>query len=186
MTEPQPQDIEGNTLPVRTISYKNARRVFGLSEQTFRRIGGQSVLTKLIDLPFPDIDRAFVEPEGGSISFEVKPMLSALRRASVFLGKYQDAVWIDAEIGKLTVKAESGDKPGTFQEVVGAYDGAPAHLAYNARRLSSALSRAGVKRSTIHYSDRDGPSFIEVGRENVRCVIMPTKRARFVSSETAA
>ncbi len=105
------------------------------------RLGGDTVITRLIDERFPDYESVIPADNEKRLTVEREAFLGAVRRVSIFANKstHQLALKLSAE--KTTLTTEDPEKASRAQEnLVAPYEGDDLTIGYNANYLKDIIA----------------------------------------------
>lgn len=137
---------------------------------------GASLMARLVDAEFPDVDAVIPEGEAKSI-FSREALVSALKRVTLLSDKGR-TVDMSATAGVLRFESKRDDG-GSASEDVGSIDGGPTNVsvAFDGRYLLDALSALDCERvACLMPPDAQTPIVIRTdGDESFLEIVMPTR-----------
>ncbi|MEO0087392.1 MAG: DNA polymerase III subunit beta [candidate division WOR-3 bacterium] len=111
-------------------------------------------ISRLIEGPYPDYEKAIPTAEENYYTFEVDEFLKSLKRVSIF-ARAEDRtrmVILDLKEDRIKLFTESVDVGRGEEEVTGRYVGEGMEVAFNALYLQEILSHIESDKTTIYFS----------------------------------
>lgn len=111
-------------------------------------------ISRLIEGPYPDYEKAIPIEEENYYTFEVKEFLKSLKRVSIF-ARAEDKtkmVILDLKEDKVKLFTESAEVGKGEEEIGGKYVGEEMEIAFNAVYLQEILSHIDSDKATIYFT----------------------------------
>jgi DNA polymerase III subunit beta len=118
--------------------------------------GGAVLVSKLIDGNFPDYERVIPVGNDKLLEVDCKSFAQAVDRVSVISSEKSRAVKLQAENGKLTLSAGSGDTGSASEEIDVAYSAGAIEVGFNSRYLLDMMNQ--IEGDTAQFMLNDGAS----------------------------
>jgi DNA polymerase III subunit beta len=155
--------------------------VFSTKTQIGFSVGPITVITRLVDRKFPDIDRVFLKASNGAIQCQADDMAKALRSVRAVAGSSMVTFTINPQLYGDTCQIEATDsEAGSAQIAMPAKvepSAEPIQIAFNLKYIEAMLALLKGKEITMAYTKPAYPAeFREVGDQAprpFRYVIMP-------------
>lgn len=179
------QDRERAIIPRKSV--QDLERVIGDSDEDVRLAVGKTRLrasqgeytltTKLVDGPYPDVDRLIPRNIDHSVTGDRETLRQALHRAAILSNDRAPEVRLSMEGELLTIRATNPEHEEAEEVVAVDYDGAQTtEIGFNARYIQDVLNALDTESIRVSMPEGNAIALIEgPGAEDSIYIVMPVR-----------
>lgn len=138
--------------------------------------GDFTLTTKLVEGPFPDVDRLIPRNISHSLVVDSEAFSKALRRASILSNDKVQEVRLQVEDGQMTIRASNQEREEAEEQIAVEYEGPAMQIGFDARYLQDVLG--ALRTETLRMSMPEGNSIALLegdGAEDALYIVMPMR-----------
>ena len=179
------QDRERAIIPRKSV--QDLERLIGDSDEDVRLAVGKTRLkasqgdytltTKLVDGPYPDVDRLIPRNTDHSVTGDRETLRQALHRAAILSNDRAPEVRLTMDGELLTIRATNPEHEEAEEVVAVDYDGAEtAEIGFNARYIQDVLNALDTESVRVSMPEGNAIALIEgPGAEDSLYIVMPVR-----------
>lgn len=179
------QDRERAIIPRKSV--QDLERLIGDSDEDVRLAVGKTRLkasqgdytltTKLVDGPYPDVDRLIPRNTDHSVTGDRETLRQALHRAAILSNDRAPEVRLTMDGELLTIRATNPEHEEAEEEVAVDYDGAQTtEIGFNARYIQDVLNALDTESIRVSMPEGNAIALIEgPGAEDSLYIVMPVR-----------
>ena len=168
-------------------SVQDLERLIGDSDEEVRLAVGKTLLrasqgdytltTKLVDGPYPDVDRLIPRNTDHSLTGDRETLRQALHRAAILSSDRAPEVRLTVEGELLTIRATNPEHEEAEEVVTVDYDGAQTmEIGFNARYIQDVLNALDTDSISVSMPEGNSIALIEgPGAEDSLYIVMPVR-----------
>lgn len=138
--------------------------------------GSTTILSKLIDTPYPELERLIPKNNERAVQFDRSSMAAAVDRVSTIASERGGkSVKVTAGGGRVELTVTNPDHGEATDEVATTYEGDDVTIGFNAGYVSDILRAAGGAEVTFHLNDGLSPALVTCDDLNKTFVCMPMR-----------
>lgn len=138
--------------------------------------GDYTLTTKLVEGPFPDVDRLIPRNISHSLVIDSEAFSKALRRASILSNDKVQEVRLQVEGELMTIRASNQEREEAEEQIAVDYGGPALQIGFDARYLQDVLG--ALRTETLRMSMPEGNSIALLegsGAEDALYIVMPMR-----------
>ncbi|UXN70936.1 DNA polymerase III subunit beta [Devosia neptuniae] len=171
-------DFEAVNFPLKTIGViPDGDVTLAVSRDKVQiEFGSTTILSKLIDTPYPELERLIPKNNERAVQFDRPSMSAAVDRVSTIASERGGkSVKFTAGGGRVELAVTNPDHGEATDEVVTTYEGGDVSIGFNCSYVSDILRAAGGAGVTFHLADGLSPALVTCDDPNKTFVLMPQR-----------